>query len=184
VVSLSLCLSRSLSLSLSLAISLSLSISLFLSHTLSHTLSLIRSSLLQLSRAALQRKKVGGDYYGSREDAALQVWPTGPLVVPGNTLTVVFQSATDYANSGDVNKFGVRLVATAHKPMSRKLSPLLYLECELVYALGMCLSQALCIGDLESRSKPKTDDGASRVARCRLLSPPPFSASVDFSLFS
>lgn len=111
------------------------------------------------------RQKVGNDYFGTKgEDGS---WPTGPIVVPGHRLTVVFQTATDYGNRPEDAKFGLRAVVTAHKPVaalggpgSGVAGPLLSLECELSFALGVCLSQALCAGataDNRKQAEKKED---------------------------
>ena len=97
-------------------------------------------------------------------------WPTGPVVVPGNRLSVVFQSATDYGNRNEDVKFGLRATVTGHKPVSvlAHSVPLLSLECELAYALGVCLSQALCAGAASDKRKQdaakEADSGALRSA--------------------
>lgn len=111
------------------------------------------------------RKKLGGDYTGPAKGDDV-TWPTGPLIVPGNTLSAVFQTATDYGNVAEDTKFGfvvsecgdcvlfmrislviclscLQLTVTGHTSVSPSKSPLLRLEVELSYLLGVCLSQSL-----------------------------------------
>lgn len=86
-------------------------------------------------------------------------WPAGTILVPGNTLTVVFESATDYVNNASLSRYGFGLVVTAHgralgsTPSLRHLALLSALERELAHLTAITVAAS-------TLAKPNLSDAA------------------------
>jgi hypothetical protein len=108
--------------------------------------------------------RIGDDFFGqpySMDEAALvegvadkkkraavlqRRWPKQVLVIPGRTLTVVFEAASDYVNNANSSKFGLRLSVTSHGLTLPAAAPLLHLERELAHAASLSLAYSLSFG--------------------------------------
>ncbi|XP_022651457.1 E3 ubiquitin-protein ligase rpm-1-like isoform X3 [Varroa destructor] len=71
-------------------------------------------------------------------------WPTGSIVLPGNSLLFSLESASEYAKDDKNSNFGFRCQVVGHGSSAVLPNSLAHLEKELAYLAGECCSTLLC----------------------------------------
>jgi hypothetical protein len=83
-------------------------------------------------------------------------WPRHALLVPGNSLTIVFDTASDYVNNINASKFGFRLVVTGHSLSLPSAFPLVALEREVAHAASLAVASSITAEAARTTSSLKT----------------------------
>lgn len=79
------------------------------------------------------------------------MWPrSGPILVPGNTLSVVFSVASNYDKKPAEERFGYRIRVTGHVLDRLDVAPLRTLQLEVAHVSAVCLAQSLGVVDMSA----------------------------------
>lgn len=86
------------------------------------------------------KDRIGPEYFGQPDDAKA-CWPASRVVIPGSSVFVVLQTASDYVNNANASRFGFALSITGHEmPGSAGVE---LIRRELARAAAVCLAQLM-----------------------------------------